>query len=148
MGVQITTSKNYTEFATARTKIYKHSIYFEMPMSMSTISKVVLIPNEYKERLRGYFNPELARTNTTTTVVVPAPQFRKPSIYVTGPDGVEDEIWSPASANDYTFHRSESESSDDGGSTYSGRSLVEEPSELDIRSVAGLHREKRGLAKF
>jgi hypothetical protein len=103
--------------------------------------------------MRGYFNPELVRKETTV-VVVPATQFRKPSIYVTGTDGVEDEIWTPSSANDYSFHRSDSERSDDGASTYSGRSLVEEPSELDnrskmdIRSIAGLHGEKARMATF
>jgi hypothetical protein len=89
----------------------------------NTISKVVMVPGEYKERLRGYFNPEF------TSNVVPDSR-KRPLIYVTRPDGVEDEIWVPP-AGEFTLDRSNTTDSDDSASTYSRKSVeMEDATEI------------------
>ena len=76
--------------------------------AMDTISKVVLVPNEYcKERmLKSHFDVDFLSST-------PTPQFHTPLIYVTHPDNMEDEVWVPPVQEDSSDHFSD-EDSDDG----------------------------------
>jgi len=70
----------------------------------STISHIVMLPNEYKERMSaGYFDPELSSG---------IPDSRKPVIYVTHPDNAVDEIWVPLFHEKHS-HRGDEESDDE-----------------------------------
>jgi hypothetical protein len=75
---------------------------------MDTISKVVMIPQEYADRMsKGYFNPRFDAI----------PDSKKPLIYVTHPDNMEDELWVPPVPE---LH-SPDEDSDDGTCTCCGK---------------------------
>lgn len=72
---------------------------------MDTVNKVVLLPNEYKERMScGYFDSDLHSNDRV-------PDSNKPLIYVTHPDDREDELWVPP-IQEYSVHSDED--SDDG----------------------------------
>ena len=76
-----------------------------MPV-IDTISNVVLVPNEYQERMtKGHFDGGFYTTAT--------PEFQKPLIYVTHPDNMEEELWVPPVQEDIGVHSSD-EDSDDG----------------------------------
>lgn len=104
---------------------------------MTTISKLVVIPNEYKERMSaGHFNPEFTGL----------PDSQKPLIYVTDPNDREDELWVPP-VQEYNIHQME-EDSDDDTCTCSDKSIeLERGSETeeymmeDVESVTSSHNE-------
>ena len=76
---------------------------------MDTISKVVVIPQEYVDRMgKGYFSPSFDAS---------IPDSKKPLIYVTHPDNMEDELWVPPVPE---IH-SPDEDSDDGTCTCCGK---------------------------
>ena len=77
--------------------------------SMDTISKVVDVPQENADQMmRGYFDPSFDSN---------IPDLKKPLIYVTHPDNMEDELWVPPVPE---IH-SPDEDSDDGTCTCCGK---------------------------
>jgi hypothetical protein len=111
--------------------------------SMSTVSKVVMLPNEYKERMdAGYFNPDF------TGYGKGVPDHRKPLIYVTHPNDMEEEIWAPP-PQEHIFHQRDSDS-DDGTCSCSHKSIPMDVDEdkytekdmlLEVESVTSSHDE-------
>ena len=75
-----------------------------MLMPNSTISNIVMLPNEYKERmLAGYFNPEFSSG---------IPDSQKPLIFVTHPDNAVHEIWVPP-VHEYNCRLGDEQSDDE-----------------------------------
>jgi hypothetical protein len=70
---------------------------------MDTISRVLPGPGEFKARMEfGHFEPKFSRV----------PDSRKPLIYVTNPDNVENEIWVPPPHED-ELHQMDEDSDDE-----------------------------------
>ena len=75
-----------------------------MLMPNSTISNIVVLPNEYKERMAaGHFEPEFSSG---------LPDSRKPVIFVTHPDDAVDEIWVPP-VHEHHSHPGDEQSDDE-----------------------------------
>ena len=110
---------------------------------MSTVSKVVMLPNEYKERMdAGYFDPDFTGHGKRVS------DHRKPLIYVTHPNDMEEEIWVPP-PQEHIFHEPDTES-DDGTCACSDKSTVMEVDEdtytekdmlPEVESVTSSHDE-------
>lgn len=103
--------------------------------AMDTIGKVVLLPNEYMERMsKGHFDTEFHTSHCV-------PDSNKPLIYVTHPDDMEDELWVPP-VQEWSVH-SPDEDSDDRTCSCSGRHCdlkdeqnMEKETIVDFYSVA------------
>ena len=78
-------------------------------MPMETVSKVVMLPYEYKERMR------MTGIELPTDHKQPNPEM--PLIYVTHPDNMEDEIWIPPT-HEQSLPSPLDEDSDDGDSVF------------------------------
>jgi hypothetical protein len=109
-----TSLEQTTTQQTKKTKYQPNGI-IEMPMpsitpsvrSMSpTISNIVILPNEYKDRMSaGHFNPGFQ-------ILQDSDDSQKPLIYVTHPDDVVDEIWVPP-VTENIIHRGDDDSDDE-----------------------------------
>jgi len=94
-------------------------------MPMNTLSKVVVIPNEYKERMdAGHFDPSL---NTTPNYA----DNEKPVIYVTDPDNQENQLWAPP-VQERNAHNLDEDSDDDTCSSCSP--TYDEKDEVSVSS--------------
>jgi hypothetical protein len=101
----------------------------QMSASMpTTLSKIVMIPNEYKERLSmGHFDPTLESPPVDEG-------FQKPMIYVTDPDNRDNELWTPPQEHNVHIHTLDEDSDD--ASCYSCS-----PTEDEEDEMATEHRE-------